>query len=103
MNPVSRRAGIGVVNINDGRAILLDIGGKPFLDCGVALHRAVTIEMIFRDIQQDADGRFQRRRKIDLIGRNLQNVGAARLERRERQNGHADIAAHLRVNAGALQ
>ena len=58
--------------------------------------------MILRHVQQNADGGAQRRRQIDLIGRHFQHVGTAGRERLERQHRHADIAAHLRVAAGAV-
>ena len=65
--------------------------------------RAVAVEMVFRDVEQNADGGMQRRREIDLIGRHFQHVDAAGRERLERQHRHADIAAHLRVAAGAVE
>src|SRR4029079_4432183 len=68
LNSITRRASVRVVNIDDRRAGLLNIRSEAFLDRGIAFHRAVAIEMIFRDVQQDSDSRFQRRCKIDLIG-----------------------------------
>ena len=52
-------------------------GRQPRLDGGVIFHAAVAVEMIFRDVEQNADGGVQRGREIDLIGRNLQHVDAA--------------------------
>ncbi len=57
--------------------------------------------MIRRHVQQYADGGAQRWRQIDLIGRRFQDVSASRRERLKRQRGDADIAAHLRIAAGA--
>ena len=45
---------------------------------------------------------LQRGREIDLIGRDFQHINAPGRERLERQHRHADIAAHLRVAAGAF-
>ncbi len=45
---------------------------------------------------------LERGRQIDLVGRHLKHVSAARRERLERKHRHADIAAHLRVAAGAV-
>ena len=75
-------------------------GDRAFLDRRVMLHRAVAIEMIFAEIDQDADRRIERGREIDLIGRALDDVNAARRWRRKRQDRGADIAANLRVHAG---
>ena len=59
--------------------------------------------MVFADVEQDADGRIERGRKIDLIGRHLDDVDAARARRLQRQDRGADIAAHLGVVAGDAQ
>ena len=42
---------------------------------------------------------LERRRQIDLIRGNFEDIGPARPERFERQRGHANIAAHLGVDA----
>ena len=62
--------------------------------------RAVTIDVIFADIQQDADRGIERRRKVDLVRRHLDHMDAAGARRLQRQDGGADIAAHLGVVAG---
>ena len=81
----------------------LGVGNKPLLDGGVVLERAVAIEMIGRDVQQHANRRRQRRRQVDLERRHLDDVNAVRCGRRERQDGSADVAAHLHVAAGGAQ
>ncbi len=81
----------------------IGICDQPLLDGGVILHRAMAVEVIFRHVKQNTDGGFQRGREIDLVGGNLQHVGAIFRERLERQCRHADIAAHLRIAAGAFE
>ena len=74
-----------------------------------ALHRrvmldgAVPVDMIGRDIEHDADGRIDRGREIDLIGRALDHVMPRGGRRLELQHRHADIAAHLHVAAGMAE
>ena len=58
--------------------------------------------MIGRYVQENADGGAQRRRQIDLVGRDFEHVTAAGCERLQRQRGDADIAAHLRIAAGMI-
>src|SRR5205085_10486750 len=69
----------------------------------VLLDRAVPVEMIRRDVEQDADGGIEARRKIDLIGRALDHVRAAGSRRVEREDRDADIAAALRKNAAGAE
>jgi hypothetical protein len=57
-----------IVHTDDGRAARLHIRRQPLLDGCVIGHAAVTIEMVFRDVQKDADRRPQGRREIDLVG-----------------------------------
>ena len=64
--------------------------------------RAVPVEMVFGHIEQDADGCAQRGCEIDLIRRHFEHVHTLGAERLQRQHRHADIAAHLRVEAGAF-
>ena len=94
-----------VIDADDRGAILRHAGDEALLDRRVVLHGAVAIEMIFAEIDQDADRGIERRREIDLIGRALDDVNAHRLDpagarRRQRQDRGADIAAKLRVHCG---
>ena len=59
--------------------------------------------MVFADVEQDADARIERRRKIDLVGRALDDMMAAGARRLQREDGHADIAAAGRLVAGRRQ
>ena len=82
-------------------AVSLPATSRSLID-GVVLHGAVAVEMIGRQIEQDAGGRIDRRRQVDLVGRALDHVEALGRRRIERHDGAADIAAHLRVAAGRL-
>ena len=62
--------------------------------------RAVAIDMVFADIEQDADRRIETRGEIDLIRRHLDDVDPSHARRLQRQDRGADIAAHLRVVTG---
>jgi hypothetical protein len=70
---------------------------------GVVLHGAVAVEMIRRQVEQDAGGRVDRGREVDLVGRAFDHIEAVGRRRIERHDGAADIAAHLRVAAGGLE
>ncbi len=57
---------------------------EPLLDGRVVLHRSVPIEMIGRKIEENADRRRERRRKVDLERRAFDHVDpvvGGRLER----------------------
>ena len=93
---------VDVVDADHRGAVLLDLGHQQGLERGVILHAAVTVQMIGRYVQENADGGAQRRRQIDLVGRDFEHVTAAGCERLQRQRGDADIAAHLRIAAGMI-
>ncbi len=76
---------------------------QPLLDRGVILHRPVPIKMIGRDVEQCADARIERRRKIDLERRTFDHMEARQGRRLERENRRADIAAHGDIHSGGLQ
>ncbi len=59
--------------------------------------------MVGRDVDEQADGRVERRRKVDLVGRAFQNMRPARFRRRQVQRRHADVAADRHVPSGFLQ
>jgi hypothetical protein len=80
----------------------LGTGDQALLHVGIVLHGTVTIEMIGRQVEQDAGGGIERRGKIDLIGRAFDDEEAAIPGRIERQHGTADIAAKLPVAATGL-
>ena len=57
----------------------------------------MTIEMIRREIEQDANARIDGWREIDLERRTFDDVNAVRRGRLKREHGYADIAAKLNV------
>ncbi len=98
--PVGGVAAPAVVDADDRGALRLHAGDQALLHRGVVLQRAVAIDMVFADIEQDADGRIERGRQIDLVGRHLDHVDAPHARRLQRQDRGADVAAHLGVVAG---
>ncbi len=92
-----------VVDTDDGGAVRRNAFDQPRLDGRITLDRAVPIEMVRRDIEQDADRRVEARREIDLIGRALDHVGAARGRRIEREDRNPDVAAALRFDAACAE
>src|SRR5262249_22455882 len=94
-------AAVAVVDADDRCAAGLYADAQPFLDSGVIFHTAVAVEMIFRNVEQNADRGVQRGCEIDLIGRYFQHISACLLERPEREYRHAGIAAHLRIATAA--
>jgi hypothetical protein len=71
--PLGRRSGIAIVHRDHRR---IGIRHHTLLDGGVILHRAVAVEMIGRDVEQNADRRLQRGREIDLVGRHFDHMRA---------------------------
>jgi len=85
------------------RAARLHLRHQALLDGGVMRERAVAVEMILGDVEQDADPGIEARRQIDLVGGALDHMDAPGLRRLERQDRGADVAAELGVVAGALE
>src|SRR6516162_1199929 len=88
-----------VVEADNGAALLRHAGDQALLYCGIVFHRAMPIEMVLGEVDQDPDRWIERRRKIDLIGRALDYVRAIRTRRRQGENGGANVAAELRIHA----
>ena len=100
LQPIGDRPAPFVIDANDSGSSLRHAGDQAFLHLRVVLHGAVTIEMIFAEVDQDADRGIERGSEIDLIGRTFDDVNAVRPGGVERQDRGADIAAELRVHAG---
>ena len=66
--PVGNRPAPIVVDADDGRAVARHAGDEALFHLGVMFHAAVAIEMVFAEIDQNADRRIERGREIDLIG-----------------------------------
>ena len=60
LDPVGDVAAPSVVDADDRGALFLHTGDQPFLHRGIMFERAVAIDMVFADIEQDADGRIER-------------------------------------------
>ena len=102
VEPVGDVAAPAVIDADDRGALRLHAGDQPRLHGGVMLQRAVAIDMVFADIEENADRRIERGRQIDLVGRHLDHMHAPHPRRLQRQDRGADIAAHLGVVAGNL-
>ena len=100
LDPVGGIAAPSVVDADDRGALRLHAGDQTLLHRGIMFERAVAIDMVFADIEQDADGGIEAGRKIDLIGRHLDDVHPPHARRLQRQDRGADIAAHLGVVTG---
>ena len=68
LQPISDFQAPFVIDANDCGPLLRHAGDKTFFHLRVVFHRSVTIEMIFAEVDQDADRRIERWREIDLIG-----------------------------------
>ena len=55
LDAVGGRLAPVVVDADDRGAVALHAGDQPLLDRGVVLHGAVAVEMVRRDVEQDAD------------------------------------------------
>ncbi len=102
IEPVGDVAAPAVVDTDDRGTLRLHAGDQPCLDGRIVLQRAVAIDVVFADVEQNADGRIERRRKIDLVRRHLDHMHPPHPRRLQRQDRGADIAAHLGVVAGDL-
>jgi hypothetical protein len=100
LDPVGAVAAPSVIDADDRGACRLHPGDQTFLHRRIMFKRAVAIDMILADIDQDTDRGIERRRKIDLIRRHLDDVDPPHAWRLQRQDRGADIAAHLGVVTG---
>ena len=81
----------------------LGLRDEPLLDRRIADEIAMPVEMVRRDVDQESDARRERGRKVDLIGRTLDDVRAPGCGRRQVENWHADVAAHRHLAPGFFQ
>ena len=102
IEPVGDVAAETIVDADDRGAAGLHAGDEALLHRSVMRDGAVTVDVVLADIEQNADGGIERGREVDLVGRHLDDVDAARARRLQRQDRGADIAAHLGVVAGDL-
>jgi hypothetical protein len=59
----------------------------------------MAVEVVGRDVEENADRRLQGGRELDLEGGHLDHVATVRGRRLKRQHRGADVAAHLHVAA----
>src|SRR5213076_1012647 len=91
-DPVGGVSAPAVVDADDRGALRLYAGDQALLHGRIVLERAMAIDVVFADIEQDADRRIERRRQINLIRRYLDDVDPPGPRRLERQDRGADIA-----------
>ncbi len=72
------------------------------LDRRIVLHRAVPVEMIRRQVGEDADFRLKAGHQVDLERRQLQNIDAAFDRLAQQENRRADIAADIDIEPASL-
>ena len=66
----------------------------------IARHVAVAVDMVGRDVEPDRDIGAEGLEQLELVGRELQHIDAARAERRQIERAAADIAADFAAPAG---
>ena len=91
--------GVIVIDASDHLAVLRRLPEKPRLDGGIIVHAAMAVDMIGRQVGQDADIRRQARRQVDLEAGHFQHIDGLGRRRRQLQHRLADIAADLGVEA----
>ena len=64
---------------------------------GIVFHRAMAVEMVRRDVGEDADVGLQPRHQVDLEGGKLQHIDAALRRLAQQEHRLADVAAHIDV------
>ncbi len=89
-----------VVDADDRRLRRLLTREDAALGGDVAVHAAVALEMVRRDVEQDGDVEGQALRQLELIGAHLQHIDAVGGEGRERQRRRAEIAADRHLAPG---
>ena len=67
-----------VVDIDHRGAARLHVRRKALLDGRVVFNASVPIDVIFGDVEKNADGRPERRREINLIRGHFEHIGASR-------------------------
>src|SRR3984957_18855035 len=77
LDPVSDVAAPAIIDADDRGALLLHPGDQTLLHGRIMFQRAMTIYVVFTDIDQDADAGIERWRQIDLIRRHLDDVDPA--------------------------
>jgi len=78
-------------------------GYHTLLHGRIVFQRAMPIQVVLAHVEENANGRIERGREINLVGRRFDHMGAPAARRRERENGGTNIAAHFRLASGVAQ
>jgi len=90
----------GIIDPDNRHTAFLHARNQPFLHRRIVRERAMAIEMVLGDVDQNADRGIERGCEVDLVGRALDHVHAVRTRWLERKDRGPDIATHLCVVAG---
>src|SRR5215472_11206120 len=94
---------MAVVDANEQLAVTHCLAHQTLFDGGIVLHRAVTINMVGRQIEQQCFVGRERWSEIDLKGRDLQHIDGFRVWRIECKYRLAYVAADLSVEPASPQ
>ena len=100
---VGSRSAPCVIDADDGGPIVLHAGDKPLLHRRISAHRAVPVEVVLAQIDENADRWIERGREVDLVGRGLDDVDTRRPRRLEREDGRPDVTADLGITTGTAE
>ena len=92
-----------VIHANHRRVIGVLLQEHPGLDRRVIVHAAVTVQMVRRQVGQNAHIRFQSRHQVNLKGGKLEHIDAAFHRRPHQENRGADVSAHVNIPAQCLK
>ena len=83
-----------VIDTDDGRLSGSLTVEDALLGRDIAVHPAMTVQMVRRDVEQNCDVKDGCRQQFELVGRQLKNIGARRVQGWETKSRRPDIAAH---------
>ena len=75
-------------------------GKQARLGGRIGFERAMAVEMVGRDVEQDGDVAIEAEGQVDLVAAEFEDINAVFRERLLRQDGQADVAAEAGVAAG---
>src|SRR4051812_2026547 len=93
-----------VIALRDQRDVALGLADESVaLGVGVVLKRRVTIEVVFGNVEQDADFGLEAVRALQLKARALQEGGVEAAPADRLRSGRSQVAADERTHAGFFQ
>ena len=95
------RPAVIVVDADHRRRALSLAGEDPAFGGGVAFHTAMAVQVVGADVEQYGDIEGDGVHQLELVGRQLQHVGAVAPEGLQRQRRGAEVAADRHRAAGA--